>query len=313
MAYLKSFFSYIQQLDKLERDKKLVILDRDYAEKMLKHISYYELINGYKKLFINPSTCKYKNNTTFEEIVALYRFDESLRELFLKYLLQIEQTMRSLLSYYFTEKHGIQQIKYLSLMNYDQNSRTVGAITKLIDTLQDIAMKSTDYTYVNHHRKKYSNVPLWVLAKVLTFGNISKMYQYFTQDLRVKISKNFYMVNEKELHQFLKVMTKFRNVCAHNDRLFSFMTKDDIPDTNLHLKLGIPRKGTQYIYGKRDLFSVVIAFRYLLQKDDFIIFKRKLGKAIDRFIAQTTHVTYNDLLHEMGFPANWKKISSYKI
>jgi abortive infection bacteriophage resistance protein len=139
------------------------------------------------------------------------------------------------------------------------------------------------------------------------------MYQCFTQDLRIKISKNFDKVNEKELVQYLKVLTKFRNVCAHNDRLFSFTTKDDIPDTTLHSKLGIAKKGTQYIHGKRDLFSVVIAFRYLLQKKDFIDFKSVLGKTIDRFIAQTTHVTYNDLLLEMGFPANWKKISSYKI
>ena len=39
-----------------------------------------------------------------EEIVSLYEFDESLRELFLHYLLHIERHIRSLLSYYFTEK-----------------------------------------------------------------------------------------------------------------------------------------------------------------------------------------------------------------
>ena len=77
--------------------------------------------------------------------------------------------------------------------------------------------------------------------------------------------------------------------------------------------LRIPKKGNQYINGKKDLFGVVIAFRYLLKKDDFIAFKGTLGKTIDRFVAQTTHVTYNDLLFEMGFPANWKKISTYKV
>ena len=44
--------------------------------------------------------------TSFEEIVSLYKFDAELRELFFKYLLQIERQMRSLMSYYFTEMYG---------------------------------------------------------------------------------------------------------------------------------------------------------------------------------------------------------------
>ena len=64
--------------------------------------------------------------------------------------------------------------------------------------------------------------------------------------------------------KYLKVLTLYRNVCAHNERLFSYHTYIDIPDTLLHKKLGISKNGSKYIYGKNDLFSVVIAFRYLL-------------------------------------------------
>ena len=95
MQVNKPFLTYTQQMDKLEYDKNLVIADREYAESMLKRISYYALISGYKKLFRNPTTKKYKDSTTFEEIVALYRFDERLRELFLKHLLQIEQKINN--------------------------------------------------------------------------------------------------------------------------------------------------------------------------------------------------------------------------
>ena len=52
-------------------------------------------------------------------------------------------------------------------------------------------------------------------------------------------------------------------------RLFSYHTYIDIPDTLLHKKLGISKNGSKYIYGKNDLFSVVITFRYLLPKTDF--------------------------------------------
>ena len=96
MAKGKPFLTYTQQLDKLADEKNLIINDRDYAESVLKRISYYSLISGYKKLLRNPTTRKFKDNTTFDEIVALYKFDENLRGLFLKYLLQIEQAMCSM-------------------------------------------------------------------------------------------------------------------------------------------------------------------------------------------------------------------------
>ncbi|MCL2662353.1 MAG: Abi family protein [Oscillospiraceae bacterium] len=313
MQIHKPFLTYTQQIDKLEHEKNLVIADRNYAEAMLKQNSYYALISGYKKLFWNTTTKKYKNNTTFEEVVALYKYDESLRELFLKYILQIEQKMRSLLSYYFSMKHGNQQSKYLSPVNYDQSPKKARDLKRLIGVICNIVQTTTKYHYVAHHRVKYGNVPLWVLVKVLTFGNISMMYQCFTQDIQIDISKNFCNVNEKELAQFLRSMAKFRNICAHNDRLFSYANKDDIPDTVIHAKLGIVKKGTQYIYGKRDLFSMVVAFRYLLEKEDFYVFKRQMSRIIDRFVSLSNNVSHNVLLHEMGFPANWKKVSSFKI
>lgn len=43
----------------------------------------------------------------------------------------------------------------------------------------------------------------------------------------------------------------------------------------LHQKLNIYQKN-QYLSGKRDLFGLVIAFRYLLPKRDFLEFKHAL-------------------------------------
>lgn len=99
----KPFLTFEAQLSYLETDKNLVIQDHDYAKSMLKRIGYFSLIGGYKVPFKNPTTKKYKDGTRFEDIVALYYFDENLRELFLKYILKIERHIRALLSYHFTE------------------------------------------------------------------------------------------------------------------------------------------------------------------------------------------------------------------
>lgn len=78
----KIFLNYEQQLTKLQDEKKLSIPDWDYAREMLKRYSYYSLISGYKKQFKNPDTATYREDVCFNDIVALYEFDESLRSCF---------------------------------------------------------------------------------------------------------------------------------------------------------------------------------------------------------------------------------------
>ena len=305
----KPFLSYGKQIAFLEQDKQLIISDREFAETMLRRIGYFNLIGGYKIPFKNPTTKKYRDGTTFEDIVALYKFDENLRELFLKYILQFELHIRSLLSYYFTEKYGENQSHYLDMSNYYGQSDDVA---KLIGKLRKLAVENSDYPYINHQRNKYGNVPLWILVGGLTFGTISKMYSCITPDLQAKISKNFDGVNEKQLGQYLSVITKFRNVCAHNERLFSYQTRNDIPNTDLHRKLSIPMRGEQYIYGKKDLFAVVIAFRYLLPDADFKKFKKRLSNIFLSYFKGSQALTTEDLYDLMGFPLNWNDITHYQ-
>ena len=297
----KKFSSFSDQVSWISDEKGIKIKDREYAEEMLRQIGYFPLMGGYKHLFRISNTKKYKAGTSFEEIVSLYKFDAELRELFFKYLLQIERQMRSLMSYYFTEMYGAEQKQYLDANNYNNTKRNHATIVKLIATLKR-ATTTTDYTYINYYRKTYGEIPLWVLANVLTFGNLSKMFRVFPQSLKSKVSKNFEPLNQHQMEQFLSVLTKYRNVCAHGERLFTYRTVDAIADTPLHKKLSLPQSGNQYEKGKQDLFAVVIAFRYLLPGKDFLEFKRKLIKEIDRVNREVEHISEVELLNKMGFP-----------
>lgn len=102
----KIFLNYDQQIEKLKNEKNLLINNEAYAKEILKQTSYYSLIGGYKDIFKNPTTKKYKDGTRFEDIVELYYFDELLRQVFLRYLIKVENGIKSQVSYYFTEKMG---------------------------------------------------------------------------------------------------------------------------------------------------------------------------------------------------------------
>ncbi len=131
----KTFANYEQQLYILQQEKHIVISDAASAQNILEQIGYFPLIGGYKHLFRIPFTKTYKSGTSFEEIVALYKFDADLRELFFKYLLQIERHLRSLMSYYFSKKYAkplaqLTQNKWGSSYPVLQNSGTYAPMEK---------------------------------------------------------------------------------------------------------------------------------------------------------------------------------------
>ncbi len=65
------------------------------------------------------------------------------------------------------------------------------------------------------------------------------------QNIQIKVSRNYPCVNECQMISVLTVMVKFRNVCAHGERLFTYRATDSIPDLPIHKKLKIAQKGTQ--------------------------------------------------------------------
>ena len=308
----KPFITYTAQIEKLKNDKKLNISNIDFAVESLQNISYYALIGGYKQQFIDIHTRKYIDNARFEDIVALYEFDEELRGIFFKYLCRVERRLRSSISYHFCEKHGERQETYLNPRNYSTLPKYKKGVEKLIQMLDVMAKQNKDHEYIVYQRNKYNNIPLWVMMNTLTFGQISKMFEFLPQNMQGTICRDFTNVKKNEMIKYLKVLTLYRNVCAHNERLFLYRTFIDIPDTILHKKLDILKNGSKYIYGKNDLFSVVIAFRYLLPKSDFQRFKNQMVRLFKRYEKNCSCLTINHLLKYMGFPQNWKEITKYR-
>ena len=122
----------------------------------------------------------------------------------------------------------------------------------------------------------------------------------------LKTSYYFNQIGRKDMHSFLSIMTKHRNVCAHGDRFFNYRTKDSITDTSIHEKLHIPQISGRYQMGKNDLFSEVIILKYLLDKEDFRNFYYELKTCLKK------QAPGEDILALMGFPDNWMAILRMK-
>lgn len=280
---------------------------KNFAKKALQHEGYYNLINGYSKLFLvsdDPDDW-YKTGTTMEEIFALYDFDRKLRNIMFKYILSVETNIKSLTAYYFPQKYG--HDNYMLYKNFDTNKKEADQnITAVIAEFQkQIASKAKDPS-ISHYLKKYGYVPLWVLNNILTLGQISKFYSILKQPDRQQISKTFYIL-DNQLESILFYLSAVRNFCAHGNRLYCFRTKRPLADFDAHALLKIPKSdGKEYDYGKRDLFACMLALKYVLSKSEYMKLIKEIYRLLNHTRSKLSVIREEDILEAMGFPLDWR-------
>lgn len=309
----KPFKTYDELIDILNNRGITIATDDDikYAKTVLSKEGYYNLINGYNKLFLDPSAGEnqYKNGATLYEIHALYQFDRVLRDIFFRYILRIETHIKNLIAYYFPMRYG--HSNYLLYTNFNTNCRDAQSkITSLIAEIQkQLANRASDPS-ISHYLKVYGYVPLWVLNNILTFGTISKFYSLMKVPERQDISRTFGIL-DNELENELMYLSSIRNFCAHGNRLYCYRTKNPLIDTPYHSALSlIKNEKGEYIQGKRDLFAALIALRRLLSKNDYKRMSKEISIALKNLNGKLFILTKSDVLQEMGFPVNWTELSS---
>lgn len=318
-----------QQMKKLRRRGMNVATKN---KKILEKENYYKIINGYKSLFLDNTYTgpdeKYKVGTDFEELYAMYIFDNEIRHLFLKYILSIENNIKSVMSHEFSRKYGCDN--YLKESNFNTvltsreraNGKTqaqkLGEVADLVANIQKEISKqlSKNNSMISHSMLNHGYVPFWILVNTLTLGTVSTFYSYMKQVDQNDVGRKFNLI-PKQMSSILFVLSIYRNACAHNERFYNLkalkrnLQPNMIMDCSIHSTLGIPRDlSGNYINGKNDLFAVVIIFKLMLSKSNFNKFFSSLKQEIDKLNRQLHTVGVNDVLKEMGFPSNWGQIKS---
>ena len=91
----KQFKNLDEQVEIL-KNKGMVVKDERYAKRVLLRENYF-FLNGYRHLFLKSEKEKsFKEGTTFEEMYSLFLFDRSFRNVIFKYLLVIENNLKSI-------------------------------------------------------------------------------------------------------------------------------------------------------------------------------------------------------------------------
>ena len=271
--------------------KDVSVNNKEDALYKIKTYSYYSIINTYKDVFKNTNN-EYKKNVSFDEIYALFEFDKNLRSIFLKYSLEIEIILKSLLAETISSRYGIKD--YLIKENFD-NTVNETIITESINVIEEeINKQNGKHEAVTHYIDEYGFVPPFVLTKILTLGELSRLYAMLKQSDRQSISKNF-KLSDKVLKQIIVNMTMIRNICAHNDRLFSF-----------HSKFRISFKYIEKNYNEKsvNIYMIMKCMESLLPKDKKKEFIKLINNEIKVLDSKLKSIKTDNILSIMGFYKN---------
>lgn len=298
----------------------MVINNGSKAKRILENEGYYNVINGYKDLFliknangipVHPE--KYLQNTTFEEVHSLYVLDRELRNILLKYFLIFEKDIKSKISYRFSEEHTSANA-YLDIRSFTNNpdklKDTVELIAIIASTISRHAKRSG--SSIKHYLDNHQEVPLWVLVNQLTIGNVNNFYKCVDDTLKDRIARDYSInyrrhyntvasIPKETLMDILKTVNMFRNVCAHEERLYCFKLNRPSRSTNISNILSIP---TNLLTG--NLFTVIAQLKLVLIKKDFNDLIKNLKDLFSRFESKFSTITFDEIKTVMGFPLNWE-------
>lgn len=315
----KSYKSYQQQLKTL-RSRGMVIekgAQGSRAMRILERENYYNVINGYKELFLASTATDsadeiYKAGTTFDEVYALYNFDRELRNIYLKYLLKLENAFKTVISHEFSARYG--HDNYLKIENFDNsNERKISSSIKLIgDIQQEIARQmSKHHRVVTHYMTEHGYIPLWVLVNVLTFGKIENFYKNMKPADKTTVARQFNL-QPNELAKFMHMLALARNKCAHDERFFDIKFRERIHTKSIKnfSVLGIKRAADgSYTYGTNDAYAIAVMFALLLGKSDLNSFISNMKTAFAQLQKQLHTISATNIMSIMGYDANWANLA----
>ena len=271
--------------------KGVIIRNKKDALRKIEKYTYYAIVNTYKEVFKDDGN--YLDGVTFNEIYSLYDFDKNLKSIFLKYALEIEVTVKSLIANTISKKYGIKN--YLNRQTFDMNIDTESVKRLVYSIVEEINKNYGKHPAITHYQDVYGYIPPFVLVKVLTLGEISRFYGLLKQEDRQAISK-YFKISDKLLKQVLVNLTLARNISAHSDRLYTF-----------HSKFFISYKVIDKTYNRHNsstnFYMLVNCMKLLLDEKQSKEFQKLIDKEIKKLSKKLKSIDIRNILDIMGYPS----------
>lgn len=288
MKELKKHLSLADQVALLE-SRGLVIANKAEAERLLYHVNYYRL-SGYLHGFKQEDGVHYLPGTTLEQIKALYDFDRKLTCILMFALEDIEETLKTRLSYSLTSAFPENPLIYLDSSIY----RNQSDFLKFSSLFYHEFKNNRNLPFIKHHMKEYDgNLPMWVAVEILTMGNISAIYKNLKGPYQ-KVLAHSYHTGSVQLENWIENLTFTRNHLAHYMRIYDF----NFGRTPIQCK-----RHHQYKTPSWRIFDQIYIMSFLCSTPDE--WNNYVLSEIEALLEEYSEYVK---LPALGFPENWREI-----
>jgi abortive infection bacteriophage resistance protein len=219
MIYSKEAFTIEEHITQLI-ERGLIISNIEETKHYLSNISYYRLAGYWWPMQSDKIDHKFKQGSTFNDVISLYSFDSELRVLLFDVIEKIEISLRTKLIYHLSHEFDAWWFQNTTIF---QNTT---ALIKTLSSIQEEVERSKDI-FIKEHNKKYKDdmrfPPAWKTLELTSFGALSKLYGNLKNTVNSKdiIAQELGAVNHTYLPSWLESIAQIRNYCAHHSRLWN--------------------------------------------------------------------------------------------
>lgn len=275
--YDKPFLTYEEQIEKLKNDYELLV-DLNYTTieiELLKTLSYYDLVNGYKECFMENE--KFLKDITLYEIFIFSVKDKEFQNILLHHSITVENIFKNKMAYLIAKKKGVHHDDYLDENKYHvSNPKRQYKLRELLNKLKDICLNPKEQPTL-YYKNNHDHIPPWILFKNITFNNIIDLFSFLEKSEKLEIINDYSLFNNSNItdneklelfKNMISVTRRFRNKIAHNFKIIG-VTLDKIQIQTSVLKkidtFGILSNiDIQEQRGRNDIFSMFLSILFLL-------------------------------------------------
>lgn len=243
-----------------------------------------------------------KNNK--EEIGKnLYMFDKQLKLLLLNSLFDIEQNLKGVFINNFIRRYSDEKEKLFDKNCYSNNIITSEIISRTNKQLSDYSIPLKELKY---YEEKYNYIPIGAYVRMLSFGLLRDLYYISKPNDKDHMCKKLTKepISSHELETILEFLVNIRNICCHDEILFSYIhEKTMIPNTKYHKYFNF----NNIQYGKKDFLAILISIKLLIDRETFSNLIDNINKIINKAVKKLD-ISKSELLQLMHLPKNYTNL-----
>ena len=299
----------IEEQIKLLRSRGMQFNSEEYAKECLSHISYFRLKYYWTDMTDEETEHDFLEDASFDDVIARYNFDRSLRLILFDAIEIIEVALRAKII------NHLSQAKDSGLWYLDES------LFEKMEYYEDFVLdlkyefeRSTEpfaKEYIAKHTNWDSesmegdNPDAWIILEVATFGTLSKMYKNLKSQLpqRATIANEFGLYSAKELSSWLEAISVLRNIIAHHSRFWNRSLAKQPMNIKGHRDkwLNTPFTDNQ----KKKPYGVITAMLYLCNA---VYAENQIKAKILSLLDNSKDIPYGKL----GFTGNWRSEPIWK-